>query len=152
MSAFLTGDISALAAIRMKTPDVTNGHIILPARISQEALGPAVHRGDEEWFMIVRWVLFALIEAEEGGLARANVRKVQESADAPDLAALLGKTPGPEKALGLSADGVTRVVESVGNYAEIYERNLGRQSPTRLDRGLNRRWKDGGLMHSPPFR
>lgn len=148
----LTGDASALAAMRMQAPDGAAAHIILPAMISKEPLGPVVTRGDEEWFTIVKWVLFALIEAEERGVTRANVRQVKEAADDPALAAFLGKTSGPGKALGLSADWVTRVVESVGNYAEIFDRNLGRQSPLQLDRGLNRLWKDGGLMYSPPFR
>lgn len=150
--AAMTGDASALAALRLQSAEGTEAHVILPEMLSKEPLGPVVNRGDEEWFMIARWVLFALIEAEERGITRANVRKVQESADDPALAAFLGKTPGPGKALGLSADWVTRVVESVGNYAEIYDRNLGRQSKLRLDRGLNRLWKDGGLMYSPPFR
>ncbi len=148
----LTGDASALAALRMEAPDGAAAHVILPAMISKEPLGPVVTRGDEEWFTIVKWVLFALIEAEERGVTRANVRQVQEAADDPALAAFLGKTSGPGKALGLSADWVARIVESVGNYAEIYDRNLGCQSPLRLDRGLNRLWNDGGLMYSPPFR
>jgi general L-amino acid transport system substrate-binding protein len=148
----LTGDASALAAMRLQAAEAADAHLILPFRISKEPLGPVVNRGDEEWFTIVRWVLFALIEAEERGITRANVRKARESADDPALAAFLGKTSGPGKALGLSADWVTRVLESVGNYAEIYERHLGRQSPLQLERGLNRLWKDGGLMVSPPFR
>jgi general L-amino acid transport system substrate-binding protein len=148
----LTGDASALAAMRMQAPGGAAAHIILPAMISKEPLGPVVTRGDEEWFTIVKWVLFALIEAEERGVTSANVRKLQEAADDPALAAFLGKTSGPGKAIGLSADWVARVVESVGNYAEIFDRNLGRQSPLRLDRGFNRVWKDGGLMYSPPFR
>jgi len=147
-----TGDASALAAIRMRAPGGASAYTILPAMISKEPLGPVVSRGDEEWFTVVRWVLFALIEAEERGITRANARQCREAADDPALAAFLGQTAGPGKALGLSTDWVTRIVESVGNYGEIYERNLGRQSPLHLDRGLNRLWKDGGLMYSPPFR
>lgn len=148
----LTGDASALAAMRMQLPGEGEDHVILPILISKEPLGVAVNRSDEEWFTIVRWVLFALIEAEERGVTQANVHKLRDTTDAPALAVFLGKTPGPEKALGLSADWVTRIVESVGNYGEIYERNVGRQSQLQLDRGLNRLWKDGGLMYSPPFR
>jgi general L-amino acid transport system substrate-binding protein len=147
-----TGDASALAAMRMQLPDGADEHVILPGLISKEPLGVVVNRGDEEWFTIVRWVLFALIEAEERGVTQANVHKLRDTTAAPALAAFLGKTPGPEKALGLSADWVTRIVESVGNYGEVYERNVGRQSLLQIDRGLNRLWKDGGLMYSPPFR
>jgi general L-amino acid transport system substrate-binding protein len=147
-----TSDSSVLASERLAAPGGAGEYLLLPERISEEPTGPVVRRGDEEWLRLVRWTLFALIEAEERGVTRANVRKLQEAADDPALAAFLGKSSGPGKALGLSADWVTRVVESVGNYAEIFDRNLGRQSPLQLDRGLNRLWKDGGLMYSPPFR
>jgi len=150
--AAFTGDASALAAMRMLAPKGSAADRILPVFISKEPLGPVVNRGDEEWFTIVKWVLFALIEAEEQGVTRANVRELRDSTSDPALAEFLGRTPGPGKALGLAADWVTRVVESVGNYGEIYERHLGGQSPFKLDRGLNRLWKDGGLMYSPPFR
>lgn len=150
--AAFTGDASALAAMRMLGPNGSAADRILPVFISKEPLGPVVNYGDEEWFTIVKWVLFALIEAEEKGVTRANVRALRDSTADSALAEFLGRTPGPGKALGLAADWVTRVVESVGNYGEIYERHLGGQSPYKLDRGLNRLWKDGGLMYSPPFR
>jgi general L-amino acid transport system substrate-binding protein len=150
--AAFTGDTSALAAMRTLSPGGSAADRILPSAISKEPLGPVVNTGDEEWFAIVKWVLFALIEAEEKGVTRANVRQLRDSTPDPAMAEFLGRTPGPGKALGLAPDWVTRVVESVGNYGELYERHLGGQSPFKLDRGLNRLWKDGGLMYSPPFR
>jgi len=123
---------------------------ILPDRISKEPLGPVVNRGDEQWATLVKWVLLALIEAEERGITRANVRKVLETTADPAVQAFLGG--GYAKALGISPGWVVRVVETVGNYGEMFERNLGSGSPLKIERGLNRLWNQGGLMYSPPFR
>ncbi|HVO83220.1 MAG TPA: amino acid ABC transporter substrate-binding protein [Syntrophobacteria bacterium] len=147
-----TSDASQLASMRMAVPDGTKKYIILPDLISKEPLGPVVRRGDEEWFTLVRWVLFALIQAEELGVTRENVRTLKETSTDPAVQRLLGKAGGFGKALGVDNDWVVRVVGTVGNYGEMFERNLGRESVLNLERGLNRLWKQGGLMYAPPFR
>jgi general L-amino acid transport system substrate-binding protein len=111
-----------------------------------------VNRGDEQWFTLVKWVLFALIEAEERGITRENVRQVLQTGTDPAVQAFLDKDGGYAKALGISPGWVGRVVETVGNYGEMFERNLGSQSAFKIERGLNRLWNQGGLMYSPPFR
>ena len=145
-----TSDASTLASIRIMAPGGPERFRILPDRISKEPLGPVVNRGDEQWATLVKWVLLALIEAEERGITRANVRKVLETTADPAVQAFLGG--GYAKALGISPGWVVRVVETAGNYGEIFERNLGSASPLKIERGLNRLWNQGGLMYSPPFR
>jgi general L-amino acid transport system substrate-binding protein len=125
---------------------------ILPEIISQEPLGPVVRRGDEDWFTLIKWVLYALIEAEERGVTQANVHTLQKTSSDPGLRRFLDSVGLPEKALGLSPGWVVRVVEAVGNYGEIFERHLGSQSKLKLERGLNRLSTQGGLMYAPPFR
>lgn len=147
-----TSDSSQLASVRMEVPDGRKKYIILPDLISEEPLGPVVRRGDEEWFTLVRWVLFALIQAEEHGITRENVRALRDTATDPAVQRLLGRTGGFGKALGVDNDWVVRVVGTVGNYGEMFERNLGRESVLNLERGLSRLWKQGGLMYAPPFR
>jgi general L-amino acid transport system substrate-binding protein len=147
-----TSDASQLASVRMEVPEGTKKYVILPDLISKEPLGPVVRRGDEEWFTLVRWVLFALIHAEELGITRANVRTLKETSTDPAVQRLLGKTGGFGKALGVDNDWVMRAVGTVGNYGEMFERNLGRESVLNLERGLNRLWTQGGLMYAPPFR
>jgi len=148
----LCSDRSELAAIRMLAPGGPQEYDILPEVISKEPLGPVVRRGDEEWFTLIKWVLFALIEAEERGVTQANVRTLRNSSTDPGLRRFLDSDSLPEKSLGISPGWVVRVIEAVGNYGEIYERHLGSQSGLKLDRGLNRLWTQGGLMYSPPFR
>jgi general L-amino acid transport system substrate-binding protein len=147
-----TSDASQLASLRMDVPDGTKKYIILPDLISKEPLGPVVRRGDEEWFTLVRWVLFALIQAEELGITRENVRTLKDTSTDAAVQRLLGRTGGFGKALGVDNDWVVRVVGTVGNYGEMFERNLGRESVLNLERGLSRLWKQGGLMYAPPFR
>jgi general L-amino acid transport system substrate-binding protein len=147
-----TSDASQLASMRMEVPDGTKKYIILPDLISKEPLGPVVRRGDEEWFTLVRWVLFALTQAEELGITKENVRTLRDSSMDPVVQRLLGKTGGFGKALGVDNDWVVRIVGTVGNYGEMFERNLGRESVLNLERGFNRLWKQGGLMYAPPFR
>ena len=148
----LTGDASALALVASTSGPGIAGDRVLPGFIAKEPLGPVVNRGDEEWLTIVRWVLFALIEAEERGVTRERARELRAATRDPGLAAFLGEPPGPGKSLGLADDWVLRVVESVGNYGEIFARHLGAESPAHLERGLNRLWRDGGLLYAPPFR
>jgi general L-amino acid transport system substrate-binding protein len=146
-----TSDFSQLAAVRAEAPGGPERFAILPELIAKAPLGPVVRRGDEEWFTLVRWVLFALIEAEELGVTRENVRTLVTTTVHPAVQRLLGTKGGFGKALGVSHDWVVRVVGSVGNYGEMYERNLGDQSALRLERGLNRLWTQGGLMYASPW-
>jgi general L-amino acid transport system substrate-binding protein len=146
----LTTDASGLAAILSKdAPNKGNDHMILPELISKEPLGPAVAQGDEQWIDIVRWTMFALIEAEEHGITQANVDKLAQETTNPNVARILGKTPGMGKAIGLSEDWVVRAVKAVGNYGEMWDRNI---KPLGLPRGLNNLWSKGGLMYAPPIR
>lgn len=147
-----TSDRSQLAAVRMGAPGGPDGYVILPELISKEPLGPVVRRGDEMWLTLVKWVLFALLETEERGITRQNVRAKMGTAGDPALAQFLGTSEELGKALGTRPDWVVRIVEAVGNYGEMFERNLGGQSPLKLERGLNRLWTQGGLMYAPPFR
>jgi general L-amino acid transport system substrate-binding protein len=145
-----TSDASTLASIRVNAPGGPDAFRILPDRISKEPLGPVVNRGDEQWATLVKWVLLALVEAEERGITRENARNVLATTVDPAVQAFLGG--GYAKALGISPGWVVRVVETVGNYGEIFERNLGSRSPFKIKRELNRLWNQGGLMYSPPFR
>lgn len=147
-----TSDRSLLAAARSGIRDGSKKYTILPGQISKEPLGPVVRNGDEEWFTLVRWVLFALIEAEEQGVTQANIRTMAKEKGNPDLERFLGLSGNFGRAMGVSNDWTVKIVESVGNYGEMFERNLGKGSPLNLDRGLNRLWNKGGLMYAPPFR
>lgn len=147
-----TSDASQLASVRTQVPDGMKRFIILPDLVSKEPLGPVVRRGDEEWFTLVKWVLFALIQAEELGITRENARTLRDTSTDPAVQRFLGRTGGFGKALGVDNDWVMRVVGTVGNYGEMFERNLGREAVLKLERGLSRLWKQGGLMYAPPFR
>jgi general L-amino acid transport system substrate-binding protein len=146
-----TSERSLLTALLQTYAKDTERFTILPEAISKEPLAPAVLRKDVEWATMVRWVLFALIEAEERGVTSANVRSLQKETADPDLQWFLNSCGEGAKALGLKPDWVADVIASVGNYGEIYERNLGSGSTLKLDRGLNRLWKDGGLLYAPSF-
>ena len=147
-----TTDVSGLASIRNKEAKVPADHMILPELISKEPLGPAVRRGDDEWFAIVRWVVFGLIEAEEAGLTQANVEAMQKDSKDPVINRLLGSTEDSGKLLGLDKDWLLRAVKATGNYGEIFERNVGPKSPLGLPRGLNNLWSKGGVVYAPPVR
>ena len=125
--------------------------MILPETISKEPLAPAVRQGDDQWADIVRWVVYALIEAEEKGITPQNVDEKAKSED-PDVKRMLGATPGMGKALGLDEKWAYNAIKSVGNYGQIFERNVGDKSPLKLDRGLNDLWTRGGLMYAMPIR
>jgi general L-amino acid transport system substrate-binding protein len=146
-----TADRSVLAALLAAGKNRGARFKILPGEISKEPLAPAVRRGDAEWTALVRWVLFALIEAEERGVTSSNVRTLQKETDDPDLRWFLNECGQRGKALGLKPDWVADVIAAVGNYKEIYERNFGSASALKLDRGLNRLWKQGGLLCAPLF-
>lgn len=148
----LTADRAQLAAVRLLAPGGPEAFDILPETISKEPLGPVVRKDDEEWLLLVKWVLYALIEAEERGVTQANVRTRLADAADPGTRRFLASDGLAEKALGLTPGWVVRVIEAVGNYGEIYERHLGSQSQLKLDRGLNRLWTQGGLLYAPPYR
>jgi general L-amino acid transport system substrate-binding protein len=146
-----TTDMSDLAGARTKTarPD---DYVILPEVVSKEPLGPAVRRGDDEWFQIVRWSLFAMLEAEEMGLTQATVDQARAGSKDPGVQRLLGTSEDTGKLLGLDKEWAYRIVKGVGNYGESFERNLGPATPLALPRGVNRLWSKGGLMYAPPVR
>ena len=146
-----TSEHSLLSAL-VQTYAKDNEHFtILPGAISKEPLAPAVVRKDVEWATVIRWVLFALIEAEERGVTSSNVHSLQKQTADPDLQWFLNSCGEGARTLGLKPDWVADVIASVGNYGEIYERNLGSGSTLKLDRGLNRLWKNGGLLYAPSF-
>lgn len=147
-----TSDASQLAAARLRVPDGARKYEILPQRISREPIGPVVRRGDDDWYTVVRWVLFALIAAEETGVTAGNAVDLRDTTSHPALRRALGLGGGFGREMGVSDDWVLRAVRSVGNYGEMYERNLGPRSALPIDRGLNRLWTDGGLLYAPPLR
>lgn len=148
--AAYTSDASQLAAARLSAPQGPDAYVILPERISREPLAPVVWGGDPEWTSVVRWVLFALLLAEEDGITQANA---DARADAR-VGELSWVTSQESKLIGeglaLRPGWAVRAVQAVGNYAEIYERNVGAASPLKIERGLNRLWTQGGLMYPPP--
>jgi general L-amino acid transport system substrate-binding protein len=146
-----TTDGSGLASIRNKEASNPDDFVILPELISKEPLGPAVRRGDDEWFAIAKWVVFALIEAEEYGITQANVDKMKASTD-PAVQRILGTGEDMGKLLGLDKEWAYRAIKAVGNYGEIFERNVGPKSALKLPRGLNNLWNKGGIMYAPPIR
>ena len=147
----LTADRWNLAAAAMSAPGGPNQYDIPGFSISKEPLGPVVRRGDEEWLTLVRWVLFALIEAEERGITRANVRSLQKTAKDPATRWFLDSSGSLGKSLGLKSDWVAEVIAGVGNYGEMWERSFGRENGLRIERGPNRLWSGGGLLYAPPF-
>lgn len=147
----LTSDQSQLYAQRIKlaAPD---DYVVLPEVISKEPLGPAVRQGDEEWFDIARWTLFAMLNAEELGINSKNVEEQAKSTKNPDVARLLGGEGDYGKDLKLPKDWAVQIVKQVGNYGEIFDRNVGDGSELKIKRGLNAQWNKGGLQYAPPVR
>ena len=145
-----TADVSELGAIRATLPRPTD-FAILDEQISREPLAPLVRQDDPHWFVIVRWTVLALINAEELGVTSSNVEAMRKSGDV-DVQRLLGSVPGNGKALGLRESWAYDAIKAVGNYGEMFEKNLGRGSRIGLNRGLNRLARDGGLMYAPPLR
>ena len=146
-----TTDASGLAATRSTFTDPEN-HVVLPEIISKEPLGPATRHGDDQWSDIVTWVLNATVTAEEKGVTMGNVDDMKANSKDPEVLRLLGVEGNQGAELGLSVDWAYNIVKSVGNYGEIFERNIGVSTPIGLARGLNALWTDGGLQYSPPFR
>jgi general L-amino acid transport system substrate-binding protein len=145
-----TTDASGLAATRSALKNPTE-HVILPELISKEPLGPLVRHGDNEWADLVRWVFNALVTAEEKGITKANVKEMKKKSADPEVKRLLGESGSIGESLGLDNDWAVRAIAEVGNYGEIFDRNLGPQTPLAIERGLNALWNQGGLLYSPPF-
>jgi general L-amino acid transport system substrate-binding protein len=146
-----TTDASGLYAqrLQMAAPDE---HMVLPEIISKEPLGPSVRQGDSQWFTIVKWLHYALLTAEEHGVTQANVDQMAANPPNADVKRLLGKEGDFGKGLGLDNDWALKVIKAVGNYGEIFERNIGTGSRLQMARGLNAQWSKGGLQYAPPIR
>jgi general L-amino acid transport system substrate-binding protein len=146
----LTSDASQLASHRSAFAK-PGDHLILPEIISKEPLAPAVRHGDDQWYDIVNFSVLAMIAAEELGITSKNVDKMMKSKD-PKIQRFLGVTAGNGKALGLDEKWAYNIIKQVGNYGEVFERNVGVNTPLKIERGLNALWTDGGLMYAPPFK
>jgi general L-amino acid transport system substrate-binding protein len=148
-----TTDASGLASIRATDAKNPDQYHILPELISKEPLGPAVRQGDPQWFMIVRWTVNAMIEAEELGITQANVDEMRKSTN-PNIRRLLGADEKNDmgKLLGLKADWAYQIVKQVGNYGDMFDRNVGPKTSLKLERGVNALWSKGGLMYAAPVR
>ncbi|MCB9993725.1 MAG: amino acid ABC transporter substrate-binding protein [Hyphomicrobiaceae bacterium] len=145
-----TTDASGLYAERLKLTN-PDEHMILPEIISKEPLGPVVRQGDDEWFNVNKWVLNAMINAEDLGVNQANVDQMLGS-DNPEIRRLLGAEGNFGEMIGLPNNWAYNVIKMVGNYADVFERNVGPDTPLGISRGLNALWKDGGILYAPPIR
>ncbi len=145
-----TTDSSALYVERAKLSD-PGANIILPEVISKEPFSPAVRQGDDQWFNLVKWVNFAMLDAEEAGITSANVDAEMRS-DSPEVKRILGLEGDFGQGLGLTKDWAYRIIKRVGNYGEVFERDLGDGSPLKIKRGLNALWTHGGIQYAPPIR
>ncbi|WP_265515504.1 amino acid ABC transporter substrate-binding protein [Nitratireductor luteus] len=147
-----TTDQSGLYAIRLTLAN-PDDHVVLPEIISKEPLGPVVRHGDDQWFDIAKWVYFAMLNAEEYGITQDNLDEMLKS-DNPNISRMLGTEEGSKLAadLGLEEDWVVRIIRHVGNYGEIFERNVGAESPLKINRGINALWTKGGIQYGPPIR
>ena len=157
-SAFISGrcdvyttDMSDLAGVRLLASDPSK-FVILPETISKEPLGPAVRRGDWEWFEIVRWSFMAFLGAEELGVTQANVDDMRKSSRDPNVMRLVGSGEDMGRMLGLDKDWSYRIIKQVGNYGESWTKYFGPTTPINLPRGMNKLWTDGGLMYAMPIR
>ena len=147
----LTSDQSQLYALRIQLKDPDSA-MVLPEVISKEPLGPVVRQGDDDWFNIVRWSLFAMINAEEYGITSGNVDQMASSSKDPNVRRLLGLEGIKGQGLGLQDNWAAAIVKQVGNYSEAFERNVGMDSALKISRGLNALWSKGGIQYAPPIR
>ena len=145
-----TTDASQLYATRLKLAKPED-HVVLPEIISKEPLGPFVRHGDDQWFDIVKWVHYAMLNAEELNVNKANVDDQMKS-DNPEIKRLLGVEQNFGEQLGLTKDWVYRIVKLVGNYGDVFDRNVGKDSPLKITRGLNALWTKSGIQYAPPLR
>lgn len=146
----LTSDTSQLNALRIKLAD-PSGAKVLPEVISKEPLGPVVRQGDDQWFNAVKWTLFAMINAEEMGITSENADELKDS-DKPGISRFMGSEGNFGQAMGLPADWAYSIVSQVGNYGEVFDRNVGAGSPLNIERGINALWTEGGIQYAPPIR
>ena len=147
----LTSDQSQLYALRIKLQD-PNSAMVLPEVISKEPLGPVVRQGDDEWFNVVRWTLFAMINGEELGVSSTNVDEMKAKSTDPNVRRLLGLEGVKGEWMGLPDEWGYNIVKLVGNYGEVFERNVGEGSALGISRGLNALWSKGGIQYAPPIR
>lgn len=146
----LTADVSRLYAMRLQLAH-PGEHVILPDIISKEPLAPVVRHRDDDWLLIVKWTLYAMVNAEELGVTSKNIDAALRS-DKPEVRRLVGNDGGYGQELGLARDWAARIIRHVGNYAEVYDRNVGVDSPLGIPRGLNQLWNAGGVLYAPPIR
>lgn len=145
-----TTDMSSLYAVRLRLKNPGDA-IVLQDVISKEPLGPVIRQGDEQWFNIVRWTLFALVNAEELGITSGNVDELKAKSKNAAVQRLLGVTSGDSQSMGLDPDWAARTIKAVGNYGEVFDRNLGPSTPLDIGRGINALWNAGGLLYAPPM-
>ena len=145
-----TTDASGLYAERLRLANA-NDHIVLPEIISKEPLGPAVRHGDDQWFDVVKWTLNAMINAEELNITSKNIDEMTKSTN-PDIKRFVGTEGNYGEQLGLGKDWAVNIIKHVGNYGEVFDRNVGAGSPLKIDRGLNKLWNKGGIQYAPPIR
>ena len=147
-----TTDQSGLYSIRLSL-EKPDEHVVLPEIISKEPLGPATRQGDDQWFDIVSWTLYAMVQAEEFGITKANVDEMKNSTN-PDIKRFLGTEADTKIGtdLGLTNDWAYNIIKNVGNYGESFEANIGKETPLKIERGLNALWSNGGLQYAPPIR
>jgi len=145
-----TSDASALYGERLRLANSAD-HIVLPEIISKEPLGPAVRHGDDQWFDIVKWTLYAMINAEELNITSKNIDEMTKSTN-PDIKRFVGTDGNYGEQLGLTKEWAVGIVKLVGNYGEVFEANVGQDSPLKIERGLNKLWSKGGIQYAPPIR
>jgi general L-amino acid transport system substrate-binding protein len=145
-----TTDASGLYAERLRLANATD-HIVLPEIISKEPLGPAVRHGDDQWFDIVKWTLYAMINAEELNITSKNIDEMTKSTN-PDVKRFVGTEGNYGEQLGLTKEWAVGIIKLVGNYGEVFEANVGQGSPLKIERGLNKLWSKGGIQYAPPIR
>jgi general L-amino acid transport system substrate-binding protein len=148
----MTGDATALTIHRANNLGDPEQFVLLPEVISKEPLGPAVRRGDEDWTTIVKWVLYAMIEAEEMGIGKANIDQLRAESKNPAIQRMVGTGEDTGRLLKLDKDWSYRIIKQVGNYGESFDANLGARSALKMERGLNDLWTRGGLIYAPPVR
>lgn len=146
-----SSDRSGLYAFRSKMSDPAN-HVVLEEVISKEPLGVSVRQGDDQWYNIVKWSAYSLHAAEEYGLTSENIDEISSATTDPNLLRFVGKEGNLGESLGLTNDWALNIIRKVGNYGEIFDRNVGKDSPLKIDRGINASWKHGGLHYAPPMR
>jgi general L-amino acid transport system substrate-binding protein len=145
-----TNDVSGLYADRLKLASPAD-HVVLPEVISKEPLGPMVRHGDDQWFDLVKWTLYAMVDAEELGITSKNVDELAKS-DKPELRRVFGIDGNFGESLGVTKDWVSQIIKAVGNYGESFDRNVGAGSKLQIARGINQLWNKGGIQYAPPIR